>query len=72
VELAMPAPRRRIRQNWPIGLYETVAGDRIYYRWRDPLTGKFHGISADFRCCHVARRLNLDETELGFRRHFSG
>jgi len=56
VELAMPAPPCRIRQNWPIGLYETVAGDRIYYYWRDPLTGKFHGVGADF---DVARTVAL-------------
>ena len=57
----MPAPRRRIRQNWPIGLYETKAKGSVYYRWRDPNTRKFHGLGADFDVARtVAAQRNAD------------
>lgn len=44
----MPAPRRRIRRNWPTGLYESVVKGTTYYRWLDPITKAFRGLGTDF------------------------
>ena len=58
----MPAPRaQRIRRNWPTGLYHSVVNGTTYYRWRDPNTGKFHGLGADFDVANsVAAQKNAE------------
>lgn len=54
-----PRPRKPGRRGLPDNLYVNKVGGQTYYRYRHPVTGRFHQMGKDFTAaCRAARVLN--------------
>lgn len=54
-----PRPRKSGRRGWPENLYADRQRNKVYYRYKHPVTGKFFGLGSDFqRAVAAARKLN--------------
>ena len=54
-----PRPKSTSRRNWPYNLTAGNKGGKLYFRYRNPLTGKETGMGADQeRAIQAARILN--------------
>lgn len=54
-----PRDRKSGRRGWPPHLYVNTVKGRVYYRYRHPVTGKYHQLGTDFaEAAKAARILN--------------
>lgn len=54
-----PRSRKSKNKNLPDNLYPGTSKGKIYYRYRHPVTGKFHGMGSDkFEAIEAANQLN--------------
>ena len=51
------APRKRIHKGLEVNLYSNKVGGTVYYRYKHPITGKFHGVGSDKAKANAAARI---------------